>query len=158
STAEGLPTLAVNRGTEPAKLTKLVRGELDWIVLKALEKDRNRRYQTANGFALDVQRYLADEPVLACPPSFAYRLGKVLRRHRGAVLAAGLVLLALLVGMVGTSIGLLRAEDQRAEAERAWSAEAERAGGERRAKLEVQKHLARVQKSNDILASIFADL
>src|SRR5262245_8362596 len=68
STAEGLPTLAANRGTEPAKLTKLVRGELDWIVMKALEKDRNRRYETANGFAMDVQRYLADEPVQACPP------------------------------------------------------------------------------------------
>src|SRR6266481_1385917 len=61
STAAGLPTLAANRGTEPAKLAKLVRGELDWIVMKALEKDRNRRYETANGFAADVQRYLADE-------------------------------------------------------------------------------------------------
>ena len=69
STAEGLPTLAANRGTEPAKLTRLVRGELDWIVMKALEKDRGRRYETANGFALDVQRYLADEPVVACPPA-----------------------------------------------------------------------------------------
>src|SRR5207237_1141984 len=67
STADGLPTLAANRGTEPAKLTKLVRGELDWIVMKALEKDRNRRYETANGFAMDVQRYLADDPVQACP-------------------------------------------------------------------------------------------
>ena len=77
STAEGLPTLAANRGTEPAKLTKLVRGELDWIVMKALEKDRNRRYETANGFAMDVQRYLADEPVQACPPSAGYRLPQV---------------------------------------------------------------------------------
>ena len=63
STADGLPSLAANRGTEPAKLAGLVRGELDWIVMKALEKDRNRRYETANGFAMDVQRYLADEPV-----------------------------------------------------------------------------------------------
>src|SRR5574339_142922 len=73
STADGLPTLAANRGTEPAKLAKLVRGELDWIVMKALEKDRNRRYETANGLALDLQRYLNDEPVVACPPSAAYR-------------------------------------------------------------------------------------
>jgi hypothetical protein len=80
STAEGLPTLAANRGTEPAKLTALVRGELDWIVMKALEKDRNRRYDTANGFAMDVQRYLADEPVLAGPPSVAYRLRKFVKR------------------------------------------------------------------------------
>src|SRR3954468_1391351 len=83
STAEGLPALAANRGTEPAKLTKLVRGELDWIVMKALEKDRSRRYESANGFAADVQRYLADEPVQACPPSARYRLRKFARRHRG---------------------------------------------------------------------------
>src|SRR5207249_10650572 len=63
STAEGLPTLAANRGTEPAKLTKLVRGELDWIVMTCLEKDRNRRYDTANGLARDLERYLHDEPV-----------------------------------------------------------------------------------------------
>ncbi len=62
---------------EPAKLTKLVRGELDWIVMKTLEKDRNRRYETANGFAADVQRYLDDEPVQACPPSAGYRLPEV---------------------------------------------------------------------------------
>src|SRR5207302_229801 len=82
STAEGLPTLAANRGTEPAKLTRLLRGELDWIVMKALEKDRRRRYETANGFAMDVQRYLADEPVLAGPPSAWYRLRKFVRRNR----------------------------------------------------------------------------
>src|SRR5207302_2948128 len=76
STAEGLPTLAANRGTEPAKLTRLVRGELDWIVMKALEKDRGRRYESASAFAADVRRYLADEPVQACPPSVGYRLGK----------------------------------------------------------------------------------
>src|SRR5262249_18401779 len=91
STAEGLPTLAANRGTEPAKLTKLVRGELDWIVMKALEKDRNRRYATANGLAMDVQRYLADEPVLACPPSAGYRLRKFARKHRGPLSAAAAI-------------------------------------------------------------------
>jgi eukaryotic-like serine/threonine-protein kinase len=97
STAEGLPTLAANRGTEPAKLTKLVRGELDWIVMKALEKDRNRRYETANGFAMDVQRYLADEPVLACPPSVGYRLRKLARRNRSSLAVAGLVLFFLVL-------------------------------------------------------------
>jgi serine/threonine protein kinase/Flp pilus assembly protein TadD len=98
STAEGLPTLAANRGTEPAKLTKLVRGELDWIVMKALEKDRNRRYETANAFAMDVERYLADEPVQACPPSAGYRLRKFARRNKGslAVAALSLFFLALL--------------------------------------------------------------
>jgi serine/threonine protein kinase len=99
STAEGLATLAANRGTEPAKLTRLVRGELDWIVMKALEKDRSRRYETANGFAMDVQRYLADEPVLACPPSLGYRLRKFVRRHKPQVAAAALLLFALLAGL-----------------------------------------------------------
>jgi WD40 repeat protein/serine/threonine protein kinase len=95
STAEGLPTLAANRGTEPAKLTKLVRGELDWIVMKCLEKDRNRRYETANGFAMDVQRYLADEPVLACPPSAWYRFRKLARRNKAALLTASAVAFAV---------------------------------------------------------------
>lgn len=111
STADGLPTLAANRGTEPAKLTKLVRGELDWIVMKALEKDRNRRYETANGFAMDVQRYLANEPVIAGPPGAAYRLRKFVRRNQGPVLAASVVLLALIVGVMGTTCGMLRAID-----------------------------------------------
>ncbi len=106
STAEGLPTLAANRGTEPAKLTKLVRGELDWIVMKALEKDRNRRYETASGFAMDVQRYLADDPVLACPPSMGYRLKKFVRRNKVKVAFAAVVLLflVLLGGGVGYTI------------------------------------------------------
>src|SRR5262249_8729067 len=79
-------------------LTKLVRGELDWIVMKALEKDRNRRYETANGFAMDVQRYLADDPVQACPPSAGYRLRKFVRRNRVALLTAAFVAVAILVG------------------------------------------------------------
>ena len=116
STADGLPTLAANRGTEPAKLTKLVRGELDWIVMKALEKDRNRRYETANGFAMDVQRYLADEPVQACPPSAGYRLRKFVRRNKGPVLAAFLVMLVLVVGIIGTTWGMIRATHAEADA------------------------------------------
>src|SRR5262249_6606899 len=103
STAEGLPTLAANRGTEPAKLTRLVKGELDWVVMKALEKDRGRRYETANAFALDLQRYLADEPVLACTPSVGYRLRKFVRRNKGPVLAA-LILLVMLVAMLGLAL------------------------------------------------------
>jgi serine/threonine protein kinase/tetratricopeptide (TPR) repeat protein len=97
STADALPTLAANRGTEPAKLTKLLRGELDWIVMKALEKDRSRRYETANGFAMDVLRYLADEPVLACPPSGRYRLRKFAQRNRRlfATLTAFVIVLVL---------------------------------------------------------------
>jgi tetratricopeptide (TPR) repeat protein len=109
-----LPVVSAQRQMEPAKLMKLVRGELDWIVMKALEKDRGRRYETANGFALDVQRYLADEPVLACPPSASYRLRKFLRRHKGPVLAANALMFLLVTATVGISIGLV------------WALEAER--------------------------------
>src|SRR5262245_4346845 len=117
STAEGLPTLAANRGTEPAKLTKLVRGELDWIVMKALEKDRSRRYETANGFALDVQRYLADEPVQACPPSTVYRLRKFARRNKAVLSTFALVAAALIVG---TTVSVWQA------IEATWARDAER--------------------------------
>jgi serine/threonine protein kinase/Flp pilus assembly protein TadD len=117
SSSDALPTVSANRGMEPVKLTRLVRGELDWIVMKALEKDRNRRYETANGFAIDVQRYLADEPVQASPPSQRYRLRKFVRRNRGPVLAVSLVLLALVAGVVGTTWQAIRAAD-RAEGER----------------------------------------
>jgi serine/threonine protein kinase len=110
ASGDQLPTISAQRKTEPARLAKLVRGELDWIVMKALEKDRSRRYETANGFARDIERYLAGEAVLAAPPGARYRLGKFLRRHSGPVLAAGTVLLALVVGIVGTALGLVRAE------------------------------------------------
>jgi WD40 repeat protein len=118
STAEGLPTLAANRGMEPAKLTRMMRGELDWIVMKALEKDRNRRYETANDFALDVQRFLADEPVQAGPPSLAYRMRKFVKRNRSLVLAVMVVLLSLVAGIVGTTLGRVEADNARNEAEK----------------------------------------
>jgi serine/threonine-protein kinase len=126
STEKSLPLLAALRQTEPRKLMALLRGELDWVVMKCLEKQRDRRYETANGLARDIQRYLADEPVEARPPSAAYRLGKLLRRNKGPVLAASLVLMALVVGIVGTTYGMLHAEgargreaEQRARAEKA---------------------------------------
>jgi serine/threonine protein kinase/tetratricopeptide (TPR) repeat protein len=114
---EMLAGVAAVRHTEPAGLVKTVRGELDWIVMKALEKDRNRRYETANGLATDVQHYLADEPVQACPPTVGYRLRKLVRRNKGPMLAAGLVLLAMVVGIIGTTWALVREAD-RAEGER----------------------------------------
>src|SRR5438105_6098037 len=90
-----LASISVNRHMEPAKLTKLVKGELDWIVMKTLEKDRNRRYETASAFAADVQRYLNDEAVQACPPSAAYRFRKFARRNKGAFVTASVVVLAV---------------------------------------------------------------
>ncbi len=133
SASDALPSVAANRGTEPAKLAKLMKGELDWVLLKALEKDRTRRYDTANALSRDIQRYLADEVVEARPPSAGYRLTKFVRRHKGQVLAASLVLFALLAGMAGTTWGLIEARKQEqiaraetAEKENARLAEAER--------------------------------
>jgi tetratricopeptide (TPR) repeat protein len=123
---DALPSISEQRHTEPSKLTKLVRGELDWIVMKALDKDRNRRYETANGFAADVQHYLADEAVQACPPSTAYRIRKFVRRNRGPVVAVGILVFLLVAGIVGTSAGLLRAlAAERAKGEALTQVEAE---------------------------------
>ncbi len=115
---DSLPAVSAQRQSEPAKLTKLVRGELDWIVMKALDKDRNRRYESANGFALDVQRYLANEPVQAGPASAWYRLRKVVRRHRGPVLATGVVVAGLLAGVAVSTWQAVRATRSEATARR----------------------------------------
>ncbi len=137
STIDTLPSVAASRGTEPAKLSKLMKGELDWLVLKALEKDRTRRYETANNFSADVQRYLAGEAVQAVPPSAAYRLKKAYRRNRGAVLAFGFVMLALVGGFVGTTWGLVEARKPgTAGLSRASGRGFERAEGERLARLD----------------------
>ena len=124
SSSETLPSVAANRSMEPARLSRTIRGELDWIVMKGLEKDRSRRYDTANGFAQDLERYLADEAVQACPPSAGYRLQKFVRRNKGPVLAALSVLLALVAGVIGTTWGLIRAEQAAPRRRRA----AQRAG------------------------------
>jgi tetratricopeptide (TPR) repeat protein len=102
-------TVSTQRQSHPKRLSQLFRGELDWIVMKALEKDRNRRYETANGLARDLERYLHDEPVLAGPPGAMYRLKKTFRRHRILVLASGLVLLALVAGTAVSTWQAIRA-------------------------------------------------
>ena len=133
STDESLPSLAAVRQIEPRKLTALLRGELDWVVMKCLEKQRDRRYETANGLARDIQRYLADEAVEARPPSTGYRLKKFVKRNKGQVIAASLVLLALVAGIVGTTWQAVRAERARAnEADQRAIAE----DNERKAKTE----------------------
>jgi WD40 repeat protein/serine/threonine protein kinase len=96
--------ISAQRKSDPKRLRQSLRGELDWIVMKALEKDRSRRYETANGLAADVRRYLADEPVRACPPSAWYRFRKFARRHKVGLTVAVVVVAALLVGLGGVVV------------------------------------------------------
>src|SRR6266446_4500084 len=97
--ADELTTTAKRRGLEPPKLVNLLRGDLDWIVMKCLEKDRARRYETANGLASDIQRHLSNEPVVACPPSAGYRFQKLVRRNKLAFGAAAGIATALVIGL-----------------------------------------------------------
>jgi serine/threonine protein kinase len=115
STSQSRATIAATRQSDPGKLSQMMRGELDWIVMKALEKDRGRRYETANGLAKDVQRYLAGDAVEACPPTLAYRLRKAYRRNRAAVLTAGAFVLVLVAATAVSAAFAVRA--RRAEAE-----------------------------------------
>lgn len=121
--SETIATVAAARQTVPRKLGLVVRGELDWIVMKALEKDRARRYETANGLALDIRRYLSGEPVVAAPPSAAYRLRKFIRRNRTLVTAGTIVALTLVLGVIGTTWGLFRALNEKQRADVAAAAE-----------------------------------
>jgi WD40 repeat protein/serine/threonine protein kinase len=135
STTEELPSIAANRGLEPKRLTGLVRGELDWIVMKALEKDRSRRYESASAFSADVQRYLNDEPVLACPPSAWYRLRKFARRHKAALTTTALVVTALVTVLIGLIVSELRVREEHRTNERTLrdkaTAEEQRANAEK---------------------------
>src|SRR5262249_35743048 len=133
-----------------------------------LEKRRDRRYETANALCRDLQRYLADEPVEARPPSAAYRVGKLLKRHRRSVTAAALVLVALLAGIAGTTWGLIEARRQEVEAkrqeqiarteasekERARAVAETRKGEAEQAAADARKRLAQVEKANELLGSI----
>ena len=126
---DALPSIAAQRKTEPVRLPRLLRGELDWIVMKALDKDRTRRYETASDFAQDIQRYLDDDPVEACPPAASYRLGKFARKHRTAMatIAAFATLLVLGAAISIWQAILARRAEYRAiaESEKARRAEAE---------------------------------
>ncbi|MCC7374758.1 MAG: protein kinase [Verrucomicrobiales bacterium] len=116
--------LAKRRQSELPRLLGIVRGDLDWVVMKALEKDRRRRYDTAAGLATDVQRYLRDEPVVARPPTLTYQLGKAIRRNRRVFTAVGGVVAALVLGLVATAWQAVRAtQAEREQAKLRESAE-----------------------------------
>ena len=115
-----LTTMARRRHTDPARLPGVLRGDVDWIVMKCLEKDRQRRYDTANGLALDLQRHLANEVVIARPPTTAYLLSKLIRRNKLAFAAGAAIAASLVIGIAASMWQAVRAER---EATRAKSAE-----------------------------------
>jgi serine/threonine protein kinase/tetratricopeptide (TPR) repeat protein len=140
SSDESLPSAAAVRGLDPRRLLSLIRGELDWIVLRCLEKDRNRRYDSASGLGRDVERFLNDEPVEARPVSTAYRLRKLIRKHRGTATAALLIVVTLALGIVGTAYGLLEARRT--------------SGAERLARIDAQKQQKRAEEQTRIAAAV----
>ena len=129
-------TVAAHRKVEPNRLSQLVRGDLDWIAMKCLEKDRNRRYETASALAMDIQRYLDDEPVLARPPSTRYRFRKFARRNKGALVMATVIGSALLLTVAGLASSTVRIARQQRTTESALLNETQAAG-------ELQKTLER---------------
>ena len=138
SSSDALPSVAANRKIDPTKLSALVRGELDWIVMQALEKDRARRYETASALAADVQHYLNDEAVVACPPSAAYRFKKFARRNRTALVTSALVALALITGTTVSIWQAIEANRARQLADERWQSEQQA-----RREADVNFHLAR---------------
>jgi serine/threonine protein kinase/tetratricopeptide (TPR) repeat protein len=145
--AADLATIAKHRQADPPRLIHLVHGDLDWIVMKALEKDRMRRYETANGFAMDVQRHLSNEPVAACPPSNLYRFQKLARRNKMAFAAIAAVTIALALGVVVSSWQALRAT------------RAERAQNKIRQLAEANEQKARTQAAkSDQVAQFMQDM
>ncbi len=109
SGSASLESLAAQRGLEPAQLSRSIRGDLDWIVMKTLEKERSRRYETANGLVRDIERYLNNQPVEASPPSMVYRFRKFATRNRSAISISALVLMTLLAGMIVSITQAVRA-------------------------------------------------
>jgi eukaryotic-like serine/threonine-protein kinase len=148
STSQAKASIAATRGSEPTRLSALMKGEIDWIVMKALEKDRTRRYETANGLAKDLQRYLKGEAVEACPPTLGYQFMKAYRRNRAAVLVG--VAFVALIALAGIAAGFLavRAEEARKGemAERKKAEEREAEANEQQARAEREQKRAEEEK------------
>jgi tetratricopeptide (TPR) repeat protein len=147
---EQLTTISDQHGIDPRKYSHALSGELDWIVMQALEKDRTRRYESASAFAADIPRYLDDDPVEACPPSAVYRLKKLVRRNRGVLTATVLVATALILGIVGTTLQAVRAtkaertantERDTAQTQRDRAVDAEQLASRRLGEVEEQRKL-----------------
>jgi serine/threonine protein kinase len=149
SSSQELPALAVQRKLEPKRLTRLLKGDLDWIVMKCLEKERSRRYETANGLAIDIQRFLAHEPVLAGPPGAAYRVRKFVRRNRAGVVSVAAFVALLLVGIAACAWQAIRATNAESEARANEQKALEAAAAESRAKEEAQSAAASETKAKN---------
>jgi serine/threonine protein kinase/uncharacterized protein HemY len=147
----GMSATKLHRHSDRSELGRLFRDELDWIVMKCLEKDRNRRYPTANGLAADVERYLHDEPVQACPPSTWYRLRKLVRRNKAPFIASAAVALVMLAGIVMLLVNNIRVrqEQARTQAEMLRAEEAEKLAL-RRAD-EINQGLERLKAANELV-------
>lgn len=151
STDQVLSDITGRRRIDSLRLKRILLGDLDWIVMKALEKDRGRRYESVSGLAADIRRYLQDEPVTARPPSFTYRIQKFVRKNRAAVTAASLMIATLVVGVVVSSVALFRAlEAEKLAAQRLQDA--------LDAKREAERNLAYATKGNQVLGSVFSNL
>ena len=160
-----ISTITEKRRTDSSSLNQILEGDLDWVIGKSLEKDRARRYASVSGLVADIQRFLQSEPVTARPPSVNYRIRKFYKKNRGPVLAATAVLITLLAGILGTSLGLHAAinardaEKKRADSERVAKENAQQATKEATdANALAQTRLMQVEKSNEDLYSIFEDL
>jgi hypothetical protein len=141
-----------NRGTNPKRLGQLVRGDLDWIVMKALEKERDRRYETANGFAADIERFLTDQPVEACPPSARYKFRKFARRNKAVIGTTAAIAAALIAGIIGTSWQAHEADKERDRAVIAEGKAIEEAERAAAAELVAEERLVTVSRQKDEIA------
>jgi serine/threonine protein kinase/tetratricopeptide (TPR) repeat protein len=144
-------TISTQRKSDPKRLSRLFRGELDWIVMKCLEKDRSRRYESASALARNVERYLRDEPVQACPPTAGYRLWKLARKHRKVLAPAAAFAALLVLGVIVSSWQWWRAEQhawaEQKERERAQGKSAEAAENARLARAAIKKSFTRLSET-----------
>lgn len=156
TTDEEIASITRNRKISSSSLYRVLAGDLDWIVMKALDKDRSRRYDSASGLAEDIQRFLQNEPVVARPPTFGYQISKFVRKNQTAVIGAGLFSLALVVGLLGTTWGFYEAS-QSAVAERSAKLDAQQRESEaieqrKRAEASEQEAIDAVEKFGSIVA------
>ena len=157
SLGDDLPRVASVRSQDASHLPARIAGDLDWIVLKAMEKNRNRRYESAAAFAADIKNHLRDNPVIARPPSRLYLIQKFARRNRAAIVTSGMVAIALIVGLTGSlwqmSVAIGERNDKDAALQKAIAAEAVA----REAKLEVEQFAESLKDATQLIARSYTD-